>query len=575
MANYSYNKNQNRGGYSNKPKNTPDNSVATAPYNFVSLPFEIIDDGTADGEYSLKYTTAVSDHDCDLYSGTITCTLKALTPLMVAGPSNRNNQNEERRFLEIDGKKVIMGSSLKGMFRSYIEAFSCSVMHPVTDSFVFWRNVTGRGSGVYKNFFDEKPQGGFLKKEGARYKFYKTASEIKRAPEGQAGVYCTGRMSTKTQGYVFGSPVSEGVELDDEIVNRFLNEVKSNDNRLKLWRKELDALNNNGYARVFCIYHKDGEKKGQVKELGIARYMRIPYPCTPAQLAGNFSKDDFCAQLFGYVNGKDKDCNAKKGKLSFSECRLENAREQSPVKLILGQPHPTCIQHYVDQWVDEEEVPKRYQTKNNPDELDPYNKGRTLRGRKFYWHRKPQRPKGPVENEKIQTTFRPVEIGAEGTFTISLNSVNEVELGALFEMLNIPKNSAFKLGMAKPYGYGSVSLTVKNIDLQKDTDRYASISNRLVTAGPSGLNESQQMQLIRKFEEHVFKCVNDGETSSYEDLLPIADLRELMLLKDNKFDRLSSPEWEEKTAYMGIKDCHPNFKDKKILPYADHVKVYE
>jgi CRISPR/Cas system CSM-associated protein Csm3 (group 7 of RAMP superfamily) len=564
---------RHRGG--GAKKNDTDTFVATAPYNFVSLPYEILDDGTADGKYVPKYTTAVSDRDCELYSGTITCTLKALTPLIVAGPSNRNNQKEDRRFLEVDGKKVIMGSSLKGMFRGYIEAFSCSAIHPVTDSFVFWRNVTGSGSGEYKNYFEDKPKGGFLKKEGARYKFYRTASEIKRAPEREPGVYCTGKMFKKYDGYDFGKPEAEGVFLDDEIVSRFLTEVKSNENRKRIWQKELDSLEKNGYARVFCIYHKSGEKKGQVKELGIARYMRIPYPRTPAQLAGNFTKDDFCAHLFGYVNGVDKDSKARKGKLSFSECRLENAHEQKTVRLVLGTPHPTCIQHYVDQWVDENNVPDRYRTKNNPDRLFAYNEGNALRGRKFYWHRKPQQQKGPIENEKIQTNFRPVGAGAEGTFTISLNSVNELELGAILEMLNIPKDSAFKLGMAKPYGYGSVSLTIKSIDLEKDTDRYASISNRLMPASASVLNESQQKTLIRKFEEYVFKCVNDGVASSYEELLPIADLREMMLLKDNTYDRLSSPEWEAKTAYMGIKDCHPNFKDKKILPYADHVKLYK
>ncbi len=569
-----YINNKGHGGYqrNGNPARDVDDKIATAPYNFVSLPYEGDDPKT----YKTLSTKAVSDEGKDLYSGTITCTLKALTPIMVAGPSDRNEKNGVRKFLEVDNQKIIQGSSIKGMFRSYIEAFSCSVMHPVIDSYIYWRNVTGKGSGVYKDSFEEDPTGGFLKKAGARYKFYK-AKKITRLPEYDKDSYRTGRIAKKNQGYYFGEPSGEGEFLDDEIVNRFLNEVNSNTSQKDIWRKEKEKLDRNEFARVFCIYYKDGERKGQVKELGVARYLRIPYPQTPAQMAGEFNSDDFCAQLFGYVDAKNKNQKAKKGKLSFSECRLNNAKELGVKSLILGGPHPTCVQHYVDQWVDEGNVPSRYKKKNDADQLEAYQKGNALRGRKFYWHRKTQLQNTNTENKDVVTNFIPVDKGAEGTFRITLNSVNEFELGAILELLNLPDNSACKMGMAKPYGYGSVKITVQKFDLQKDSSRYNSITQRLSNTDNS-ISEKDRENLIDNFEKYVCESIYPGEGYSYEEIQSIADLREMMLIQDGSCNRLENSDWAQRTAYMASptdKNAQPSFRHKKILPYPDHVKKYK
>lgn len=568
-SNKGHSGNQNRG---NKPKDV-NNRIATAPYNFVSLPFN----GDDADSYKTIYTKAVSDEGKELYSGTITCTLKALTPIMVAGPSDRNEKNSVRKFLEVDNKKIIQGSSIKGMFRSYIEAFSCSIMHPVTDSYIFWRNVTGNNSGAYKEAFEAERTGGFLKKEGARYKFYK-AENITRLSERDKESYCTGRFNNKHKGYSFGKPKGEGVFLDDEIVNRFLNQVESNPSQMKIWENEKKKLEGNGFARVFCIYFKDGEKKGQVRELGVARYMRIPYPQTPEQLAGCFKSDDFCAQLFGYVVSKNKNANTKKGKLSFSECRLNNARELGIKSLILGSPKPTCVQHYVDQWIKEWEVPSKYQDDNkNADKLKKYEKGYALRGRKFYWHRKTQLQNTSTDNPDVVTKFIPVDKGAEGTFRITLNSVNELELGAILELLNLPDNSACKIGMAKPYGYGSVKIEVQKFDLQKDSSRYSSITRRL-SGSDNSISKKDRESLVKYFEKYVCESLYSGEDYSYEEIQSIADLREMMLIQDGSCNRLQNADWEQRTSYMASptdKKANPSFRDKKILPYPDHVKEYK
>ena len=86
-----YINNKGHGGYqrNGNSERDVDDKIATAPYNFVSLPF----DGGYPDPCKIISTKAVNDEDNDLYSGTITCTLKALTPIMVAGPSDRNEKN--------------------------------------------------------------------------------------------------------------------------------------------------------------------------------------------------------------------------------------------------------------------------------------------------------------------------------------------------------------------------------------------------------------------------------------------------------------------------------------------------
>lgn len=556
--------------------------IATAPYNFVRLTYN--KEGNRDG--SPIFTESADDSNSELYSGTITCRLKALTPIMVAGPSNRNDKKEVRKFIEVDGNKIIPGSSIKGMFRSYLEAFSCLSMPKVMDAYIYWRNITGGLAGSYKSNFETTPKGGYIKKEGARYRFYK--ADIEPVLLNQKGIYKTGPIPNKKKGYIFGKAKSEDTELlEDEIINRFLEKVAPPENKenlkdthpYKIWEKEYEALQRGDFARVFCIYHKNGEKKDKVKELGIARYLKIPYPMTPAQMAGDTLTNDFCAQLFGYINDGNIDKKSKKGRISFSCCKLNNAQELEVKRLVLSSPKPTCVQHYIDQHIIERDIPQKYFDNNKDkkaDSLKNYSKGNSLRGRKFYWHRKTELLSDTQASDDVITSFIPVNTGAEGTFRINLYSVNEIELGAILELLKIPEKSAFKIGMAKPYGYGSIQISINKIEIEKESSRYLSLSRRLSNKVEE-FTEDKISSFINNFEEFVFKSVNNGECNSYNELQSILDLREMMCFKEKSYNQLMDKDWESLTSYMASptdKNSHPSFNDKKILPYPEHVKKF-
>ena len=94
-------------------KETGENGLdgATAPYNFV--PFD----------RKLVVQDLPLEQGGDMFSGVLYCSLEAKTPLLVAGAQNRdeNIKPVQRHFMEVDGNKVIPGTSLKGMLRSLVE----------------------------------------------------------------------------------------------------------------------------------------------------------------------------------------------------------------------------------------------------------------------------------------------------------------------------------------------------------------------------------------------------------------------------------------------------------------------
>lgn len=100
---------------------------AVAPYNFV--PF--------DSAAVIPAPAGESRH----WSGSIVCKLEALTPLLVSGKQARASQDSpsECRFMQADGKKIIPGTSIKGMLRSLLEILTFSNMLPVCDRHLFWQ----------------------------------------------------------------------------------------------------------------------------------------------------------------------------------------------------------------------------------------------------------------------------------------------------------------------------------------------------------------------------------------------------------------------------------------------------
>jgi len=183
--------------------------------------------------------------------------------------------------------------------------------------------------------------------------------------------------------------------------------------------------------------------------------------------------DHLCpaCRVFGWVYEKERDkkvpqdkITAYAGRVCFSHGKAEKETldyEGSIPLAILSTPKPTTASFYI---------------LNADGESDPdvdYDKGNAqLRGRKFYRHHgqaSPQeytrapmdKPKRDNQNRTVRDALKP---GAKFTFTVDFENLAQVELGALLYALELEDDLSHRLGYAKPLGFGSVKVTVEQVE---------------------------------------------------------------------------------------------------------------
>ena len=520
---------------------------ATAPYNFVSYdPSNLLECGP----------------DEELFSGTISCSLQALTPLLVGGPADKNSNAEgpsERSFFTLnDGRIAIPGTSLKGMLRSYVEAITRSKIEFISDKKIFYRHVTASEKSVYKSKFPKSNEpilGGFLYKDGAVYKLY--PASVSRASEHGYGpeIYHTGAMEGKRKGYLFKRSSNTPVTLRSEVIADFYAQMTEaqKDN----WKKEYDALNQGKGARVFYIT-SNGKSNGNIEAIGTSRYFRIAYKYTPKDLASkdfNFQRtniNDFSLHLFGIAN---KEC-AYKGKIAieaayFSEYRFEKKDE---IVCILGNPKPSALLHYICQ-------PKAKACKNKDELLNNYDQQSSLRGRKFYWHRDPEKSVSDAENSKVLSLLKPVAKGAKASFIVHLDRVNLTELGAILEALDLKEGHAHKLGSGKSLGLGSVRIDIKEALIINVNKKYRSLKERL-KGEAEYLSQAELMEAREAFRDYATL----KRAKSYAEQQHIKELNAMTDFKHRPSNELT------KTMSLEKDKGEPNFAKSKAL-LLDPVQV--
>lgn len=548
---------------------------ATAPYNFIPW-------------FKDKTLRAVPDTKRGvLYSGSIECTLEALTPLLIGANQDRKedgNEPSHKSFFKVNGSFVIPGSSLKGMLRSFIEIISNSHMAPVSCEKLFWRNVAGKKNATYKTFFesrkkDEKGRdvilGGYLVKKGVEIDLYPVdVHKTRNSPK----AYSVGSMFRKDRRthqtirfancYEFApfDPDGERIRLPHEIWDMFKSPSQMTDKQKDIWRHEQSKFDRGEPARIFFtedIQHRPTpEEPRRIMGIGTCRFFRVPYKQTVADAAGMRPKDDFAATLFGHVDSGD---TALRGRVRIEAAVFEGMPTQleQEITAVLGQPHPTCLSHYLEQ-------PRAKVGKNLFENLDNYSSETVrLRGRKYYWHRKPadwnkelqppQNSRTGNVNMRVVSVLHPLKAGAKACFILHVDRVDEVELGAILEALCMPKGHAHKLGMGKALGFGSVRLEVAAVKVAPVAERYASLKARFADEEPL-MNEAAQQACREAFRNKVAETLGQK------------DARELQEAVNMMTDFVNCP-LAEKTRTMPLQQGKENadygcplFKNRPLLP---------
>jgi len=196
------------------------------------------------------------------------------------------------------------------------------------------------------------------------------------------------------------------------------------------------------------------------------------------KLAGEFApcgeihKCPAC-ELFGRVT-KDNQ-NSTGSKVRFSDLYVIDKRRNKdyykPLLTLpaLGAPKLGNIEFYLKKPQNADFWTYDYYLENNNIKIEPGQ----LRGRKYYWHHTDTKISGNIEPSKLNKTVRPLQSGVTFSGQLYFENISEKQLNQLIWICNSgTEGLGYKLGAAKPLGFGSISCEVTKIE-----ERLISIEN--------------------------------------------------------------------------------------------------
>ena len=208
-----------------------------------------------------------------------------------------------------------------------------------------------------------------------------------------------------------------------------------------------------------CHYLEEG---GQVTAFGHGQCFRIPYQKSIGDIVPSALNDkEFkIIDLADAIFGRDKNWASRvlfDDAVPISEVRTLEKSTAHP----LMQPNPTSYQLYLKQ--------NLQQTNGILNHWDKLNA--QIRGYKLYWHNafadwkanesEKLLDAGKSADKRLTKEITPLAKGSKFQSKIRFKNLSEVELGALMMIfdLNGAKSPAYKIGMGKPFGFGSIRIT--------------------------------------------------------------------------------------------------------------------
>ncbi len=322
------------------------------------------------------------------------------------------------------------------------------------------------------------------------------------------------------------------------------------------------------------------DQKNRLLFFGHTLMMRLPYRKSiadhiPAEFRPQGRDDvDLAESIFGYTRRGRNRTIAHAGRVSFTDGlyagNLPDPFEREITPRVLSTPKPTTFQHYLCQ--------------PNPDDkakLLNYNDDTPIRGYKLYWNRGEvtidqveEGDEQKLQRHKTQyTRIKAVKKGADFTFRIYFDNLRPYELGALAWILLLASDPHYrlKLGMAKPYGMGAVSIR-STLNLVDRRARYTRLFDESGNwAVHSTLADTQQIADVIQAFKH---WVTGGTPQGFEQQLHIRELFAMLSWPGPEVGVLAS-----KTRYMEIERRDPRtgkklneYRDRPVLPHPSGVQ---
>lgn len=252
--------------------------------------------------------------------------------------------------------------------------------------------------------------------------------------------------------------------------------------------------------------------------------------------------DQLCpaCRTFGWVFGDEESsvqrlANQLEKQVAYQgRVRLEHAKLSAPAQTmpttslaILSSPKPTTTRFYL--------LPSDGKPKDRQGDFAAGydNQNNQLRGRKVYRHhghdgdvsywqdstREFRRVgKDSDQNRTVEGALAP---GAKFEFTLHFANLAPVELGALLWSLELEGAQVHRLGYAKPLGFGSVRVRIKQLDLLNTRNRYASL---VANVSSSSLDVVEREELRQQFKQAMERAYG----RAFAELPPTQDLLTLL-----------------------------------------------
>jgi hypothetical protein len=247
------------------------------------------------------------------------------------------------------------------------------------------------------------------------------------------------------------------------------------------------------------------EENREIKDLGLSMLYKITYKNSVVDAINHYQSEnklDLSEAIFGYV---DKN-SALKGRVHIGHAFATNAEPDTEKKEVLSGPKASYYPTYMRQNVNGAGTIGKYRTFMDT--------GAEIAGWKRYpVHAngvKTQSPSGRNKQRKNPyQIYSPLELVQSLLFSIHYHNLRPMELGALLSALTFhsTENTFHSIGMAKPLGYGKVSLSIANgdrFDIPKYLGAFEAYMNaRLELKEPKWHTLDQVTELVTMAQNHI------------------------------------------------------------------------
>ncbi|MBR7138364.1 MAG: TIGR03986 family CRISPR-associated RAMP protein [Lentisphaeria bacterium] len=245
-------------------------------------------------------------------------------------------------------------------------------------------------------------------------------------------------------------------------------------------------------GRIPVFYLQEGGKL----RFGLAMLFRLAGEVSTGEAARNTNPahfrlpgEEFVPDMADLIFGYASEAKSLKGRVQFSACEAQAEVQPEPKEqIVLGSPKPTFYPSYIKQPGDI----------SNKDQYKTFlDKDAELRGWKRYPALGEQDTRRAIENDDMAVSFAPLPAGTVFTGVIRYHNLRPVELGALLWALQLGNNEiqAHTIGMAKPYGFGRIKVSVENIDADRQKEYYTNFEKYILAQ----LNARESYAKIKSF----------------------------------------------------------------------------